>query len=319
MEVDSDEEIVIPDPVKPKEQKYGNQKLFQAHTIFFLDLYEKHPDATLNEARKAVMDAFLGLEITISAISKHCNLTMKKLEKLPAARNSPATLEKRKEKVLQWMEIPGFDYLKNCVFIDEAGFNMHIKRTFGRSVRGTPAKITVATQRGVSISIIGAMCELGIINLMVRKPSAVASKKKRKLDLSESGVDLVNGRVGTRTTHYLQFLQKTMDVLDANDLRGRYLVMDNAPIHKSDEVQNLVSSRGYKCMYLPVYSPFLNPIEEMWSKIKMNVRRGELTEKGTLIPRIDAAARKVAVSDCEGWIRHSVTFFDRCLNMEPML
>ena len=110
-----------------------------------------------------------------------------------------------------------------------------------------------------------------------------------------------------------------MDVLDANGLDGRYLVMDNAPIYKSDEVQKLVSSRGYKCMYLPTYSPFLNPIEEMWSKIKMHVRQNEISEKDTLIPRIDVAARTVTISDCEGWIKHSLSFFDRCLNMEPIL
>ncbi|KAI7901545.1 uncharacterized protein BX663DRAFT_437325 [Cokeromyces recurvatus] len=75
--------------------------------------------------------------------------------------------------------------------------------------------------------------------------------------------------------------------------------MDNAPIHKSTEVQELIS--------------------QMWSKIKLNIRRGEVTEKDTLIPRISEAARKVTVSNCEGWIRHSISFFDRCLNMESML
>ncbi|KAI7902936.1 uncharacterized protein BX663DRAFT_561018, partial [Cokeromyces recurvatus] len=194
MEVDTDEEIVVTEPVKSKERKYGNQKLFEEHSIFFLEFYEKHADATLNEARKAVMDAFPGLEITVSTISKHltkrCGLTMKKLEKLPAARNELSTLEKRKEKILEWMGMSDFDYLRSCVFIDEAGFNLHIKRTFGRSLRGTPAKTIVSAQRGVSISIIGAMCELGIVNLMVRKPTAVASKK-RKLELAESGVEIV--------------------------------------------------------------------------------------------------------------------------------
>ncbi|KAI7900536.1 uncharacterized protein BX663DRAFT_553846 [Cokeromyces recurvatus] len=127
MEVDSDEEVEVTEPLPPKERKYGNQKLFQVYSLFFLDFYEKRADANLNEARKAVMEAFPGLEIDISTISKHlkkhCNLTMKKLEKLPKAHD--------------------FDFMKNCVFIDEAWFNMNIKRTFGRSVSGSPAKIEV--------------------------------------------------------------------------------------------------------------------------------------------------------------------------------
>ncbi|OBZ81196.1 hypothetical protein A0J61_10755 [Choanephora cucurbitarum] len=80
-EVDSDEEIAPPVPSVPKERKHGKQKLFQAHSLFFLDFFEKHADATLNQAREAVMNAFPSLEIAISAISKHikkhCNLTMK--------------------------------------------------------------------------------------------------------------------------------------------------------------------------------------------------------------------------------------------------
>lgn len=323
-EVTSDEdEVAVEQCEEPKERKYGNQKLFKAHTAFFLGFFENKPDATLAQARQEVVEAFPGLEISVSAISKHltkhCNLTMKKLEKLPQARNDPKTLEKRRTKVLEWLEIEDFDYSKNCVFIDEAGFNMNISRTFGRSVRGTPAKITVATQRGVSITIMGAMCEKGIVNITLRKPTAVASKKKRKLEFAETGLDVVNGRIGTRTTHYLQFLASTMDVLDQHELKGRYLIMDNAPIHRSPEIQDLISSRGYKCMYLPPYSPFLNPIEEMWSKIKFGVRRDQLTDKDTLAPRIVQAAKEVTVDDCEGWIRHSVSFFDKCLELEPKL
>ncbi|KAG1473327.1 hypothetical protein G6F56_001016 [Rhizopus delemar] len=296
---------------------------FQGAFGIFLDFYERKPDATLAQARDAVMEAFPGLEITVSAISKHiakhCNLTMKKPEKLPEARNDISTLEKRKKKIEEWMALQDFDHGKNCVFIDEAGLNLNIKRTFGRSERGTLAKAIVSTQRGVSITILGAMCERGIVNITLRRPTAVVSKKKRKLEFAESGLNVVNDRIGTRTTHYLQFLASTMDILDQNDMKGRFLVMDNTPIHRSPEMQNLISSRGYRCIYLPLYSPFLNPIEEMWSKIKFGVRRNDLTEKGTLVPRIVEASREVTVADCEGWIRHAQSFFDRCLNMEPKL
>ena len=319
-ENDSDkEDIVVDEPVK--ERKYGKQKLFKVHSEFFIAYFEKIPDATLKMAREAVMEAFPGLEITVSAIQKHlvkkCALIMKKLEKLPERRNDEVTLEKRKTKILEWREIPGFDYFTNCIFIDEAGFNLHIKRTFGRAPVGKPAKIKVPTQRGVSITILGAMCEKGIVNLSLRNPSAVVSKKKRKLTYYTTAD--VNGRIGTRTNHYLAFLTKTMDVLDAAGLQGRYLIMDNAPIHTSQDVQNLITSRGYHCIYLPPYSPFLNPIEEMWSKIKLGVRREEVTTKDTLIPRITEASKAVTITDCVGWIRHSVSFFDRCINKEENL
>lgn len=320
-EVDDDAPAEEVAPPVVKERKYGNQKLFSEHTAFLINYYDNYPAATLREAVTAICEAFPGLTITPSAIQKHlvkkCNITMKKLEKLVKARNEEKTLEQRRAKILEWQELQDFDYESNCVFIDEAGFNLHIKRTRARSKKGTAAKVEVSTQRGVSITIIGAMCERGIINLVLRKPSVVANKKKRKLGFSAT-VD-VNGRVGTRTSHYLDFLSRTMDTLDAEGMKGRYLVMDNAPIHKAQEVKDLITLRGYKYMYLPTYSPFLNPIEEMWSKIKFGVRRGELTNQDSLLPRTVEAGKTVQVSDCAGWIKHSLSFFDRCLNLEKNL
>ncbi|OAD70560.1 Homeodomain-like DNA binding domain-containing transcription factor [Phycomyces blakesleeanus NRRL 1555(-)] len=177
------------------------------------EFFENKPDATLEQARIAVMEEFSGLQITKSAIQKHlvkkCALTMKKLEKLPEKRDDANTIEMRRDRILEWQQLADFNYLSNCVFIDEAGFNMRIKRTFGRSVSGTPAKTTVPTQRGVSITILGAMCERGIVSLSLKKPTAVATKKKRKLDIY-TNVE-VNGLIGTRTQHYPDFLSHTMD------------------------------------------------------------------------------------------------------------
>jgi transposase len=67
------------------------------------------------------------------------------------------------------------------------------------------------------------------------------------------------------------------NVLDRNNMKGNYLVMDNAPIHTPVKVRELVESRGYNCLYLPSYCPFLNLIEEFWSKVKGSVRRNALT------------------------------------------
>ncbi|OAD65449.1 Homeodomain-like DNA binding domain-containing transcription factor [Phycomyces blakesleeanus NRRL 1555(-)] len=171
------------------------------------EFFENKPDATLEQARIAVMEEFSGLQITKSAIQKHL---VKKLEKLPEKRDNVNTIEMRRDRILEWQQLADFNYLLNCVFIDEAGFNMHIKRTFGRSVSGTPAKTTVPMQRGVSITILGAMRKRGIVSLSLKKPTAVATKKKRKLDIY-TNVE-VNGQIGTRTQHYLNFLSHTMDI-----------------------------------------------------------------------------------------------------------
>jgi transposase len=95
--------------------------------------------------------------------------------------------------------------------------------------------------------------------------------------------------------------------------------MDNAPIHTSSEIQNLIESRGYKCVYLPPYSPFLNTIEEFWSKVKAGIERECLSATDNLSQRIVASAKKITEKYCRGWISHSVLFFDRCLAAEQYL
>ena len=81
---------------------------------------------------------------------------------------------------------------------------MHIQRNFGRSLKGTPARGTVPTGRGVTVSILGAISEAGVIYVSLRKPQAVSASKKRKAN--GKAVDAVNGRIGTRTEHYLAYL-----------------------------------------------------------------------------------------------------------------
>ena len=61
---------------------------------------------------------------------------------------------------------------------------------------------------------------------------------------NEKIVSVVTGRIGTRTEHYLAYLSNVMNVLDRNNMKGHYLVMDNAPIHTLAKVRDLVVSRG---------------------------------------------------------------------------
>lgn len=107
-----------------------------------------------------------------------------------------------------------------------------------------------------------------------------------------------------------------MDVLDRHDKKGMYIIMYNARIHHSDFVKEAILNRGYKPLFMPPYSPFLNPIEECRSKIKKHINRNPLGKDDQLTPRIAAACNTVTVDDCLGWIRHSESFWERCLQRE---
>ena len=110
-----------------------------------------------------------------------------------------------------------------------------------------------------------------------------------------------------------------MDVLDKNNMQGKILFIDNTKTHHAILVQQAVEKRGYRILYLPAYSPFLNPIELFWSKLKAGVRRELLTKDDTLTPRIIESAKQVSAKDCRGWIAHSKSFFPCCLSKEEKL
>ena len=50
------------------------------------------------------------------------------------------------------------------------------------------------------------------------------------------------------------------------------MVLDNATVHRTEDIQSLVSSRRNEIQYLPPYSPMLNQIEEIFSKVKLSAR-----------------------------------------------
>lgn len=174
----------------------------------------------------------------------NCHFTLKKLEKITAARNSDRVIALRKAIIEQFQSMEDLDFAKNCVFVDEAGFNLHTQRNFGRSLKRKSAKAVIPTGKGVTFTISGAISQAGIIDISVKKPEAV-SAKKRKADGKEVKV---NGKVGTRTEHYLSYLSNVMDVMDKNGMKGHYIVMDNAPIHKPRVIRRVVEERGYKCL-----------------------------------------------------------------------
>lgn len=149
-----------------------------------------------------------------------------------------------------------------------------------------------------------------LLDISLKKPQATSVSKKRKAN--DTTATVVGGRIGTRTKHFLAYISKVIDVLDRHNMKGYYLVLDNAPIHNPAKLRDLVESRCYKCLYLPPYSLFLNPIKEFWSKVKAGVLRNALTAVDRLSDRICKSVQMVTRADCQAWIRHAVSLFPRC-------
>lgn len=90
--------------------------------------------------------------------------------------------------------------------------------------------------------------------------------------------------------------------------------MYNAPIHTNKDIQLYIEGRGYGYIYLPPYSPELNPIEQFWSVCKSKLKRETLLDEETLTSRIQDACNRVLLSDLQGFFRYSVSKFSDCLD-----
>jgi transposase len=82
---------------------------------------------------------------------------------------------------------------------------------------------------------------------------------------------------------------------------GDMVVMDNLSPHKSDRTLALITNAGAQVLFLPAYSPDLNPIEKMWSKIKALLRGAEARTPSDLITAIGQALARVTPQDALGW------------------
>ncbi len=82
---------------------------------------------------------------------------------------------------------------------------------------------------------------------------------------------------------------------------GDLVVMDNLSPHKSDPTPALIIQAGAQVLFLPAYSPDLNPIEKMWSKVKALLRTAEARTPADLVRAIGHALTQVTAQDALGW------------------
>jgi transposase len=82
---------------------------------------------------------------------------------------------------------------------------------------------------------------------------------------------------------------------------GDVVVMDNLSPHKSELTLSLITQAGAQILFLPAYSPDLNPIEKMWSKVKACLRTAEARTQPALLQAIASALASVTRQDAINW------------------
>ena len=82
---------------------------------------------------------------------------------------------------------------------------------------------------------------------------------------------------------------------------GDIVIMDNLRPHKNEHTLALIAAAGASVLFLPAYSPDLNPIEKMWSKLKALLRSAEARTREELLAAIAKALQAVTARDALGW------------------
>ncbi|KAG0436290.1 hypothetical protein DMUE_4295 [Dictyocoela muelleri] len=188
-------------------------------------------------------------DINLSTSSIHRRIKMlqytrKILTKIPINRNSDVNKTLRVEYANFISTIPN----NKIVFLDESGFNLYLTPKYGYSPKNVKACITVPNSKGKNVSF---LCAISIEGIYMTKTIKGSFKS----------ADLI------------LFINNDLPLLDHNN--KKYIIMDNASIHKTIDVKQAFMNRGYILKFIPPYSPHLNPIEEFFSCFKSKFARGE--------------------------------------------
>ncbi|ORE01967.1 hypothetical protein BCV72DRAFT_216274, partial [Rhizopus microsporus var. microsporus] len=165
---------------------------------------------------------------------KRCCLTYKRIVPQYFARDSEETVVKRYDTVNFWIH-QKIDFMNDCMFIDEAGFNTNMHRSYDWCEVGIPCKIKVEA-RGPNVSILGAISKVGLITLSKKEiiTTATAGTQQRTDDTPAAK------RKGTTSNGFLEFIEQALTTTDAAGMNYKYLVLDNASIHKANLVRDWV-------------------------------------------------------------------------------
>jgi transposase len=149
-------------------------------------------------------------------------------------------------------------------------------RKYGRAPRGQKVVGRKPRNYGTIVTVIGALSVDGLDAVMT-------------IEGGTSGDVFV-----MYTEHWL------LPVLESGDV----VVMDNLGAHKDIRVRELIEGVGAHLVFLPPYSPDLNPIELTWAKVKGFLRIAKARTLDALNNAVAFAMDLVTRSDARGWIRH---------------
>ncbi len=165
------------------------------------------------------------------------------------------------------------------MFVDEAGVTTAMVRAFGRAPKGQRACGTAPAGTWRRLTVLGALGADGVAGVMSIERA-------------------------TDTAVFLAYLDRVL----IPELRAAkpdaVVVMDHLSPHKAPAVRRRLAAAGFELLLLPRYSPDLNPIEPMWSKLKELLRAAAARTIEALEAALAAALARITPDDARGWFQH---------------
>lgn len=166
---------------------------------------------------------------------------------------------------------------EKLLFVDECGLHTSLAPIYGYAPRGERLRFPVPRNRGPNTTLLASMTIEGM------GPSMA-----------------VEGATTARV--FETYVEK---VLVPNLRAGQIVVMDNLGAHRPKRVRELIEAVGCELLYLPAYSPDLNPIEEAFAKTKQLLRKAAARSKEVLVEAMGAALSAVTAADALGFFEHA--------------
>jgi transposase len=164
----------------------------------------------------------------------------------------------------------------DLVFVDESGVATDMVRRYGRAPGGRRAPGAAPYGRWERLTIFGGLSLAGLVACMS-----------------------VEGAADTPAV-----VAFTEHVLVPALRPGQVVVMDNLAPHKAPRVRALIERAGCRLLFLPPYSPDLNPIEPAWAKLKALLRGAGARTVDALDAALSALVDAITATDAAGFFRH---------------
>jgi transposase len=197
---------------------------------------------------------------------------------LAAQKKSKVAQERDEEARGLWRWLASHFDARRIVFVDESGFHTSMTRLRARAPKGERAYGKVPRNRGKNTTLIAAITLEGAMGESMTIEGATDAAA------FEAYVE--------------HFLAPSLE-------EGQVVVLDGLGAHRTEKVRELVEGQGADLVFLPSYSPDLNPIEEAFSKIKSIVRKVGARTREALEEAIAVALCALTAEDTASWFAHA--------------